>query len=74
MENEENFHRFGIILNKKVVRTPIAIASMAGWVDAAYVLARKEHIGAAFIGGYSVDEPAIRASHEMAKAGPGTGW
>ena len=69
MENEDNFHRFGIILNKKVVRTPVAIASMAGWVDAAYVLARKDHIGAAFIGGYSVDEPAIRASHEMAKAG-----
>lgn len=69
MENEENFHRFGIMLNNRVVRTPIAIASMAGWVDAAYVLDRRDHIGAAFIGGYSIDEPAVRASHEMAEAG-----
>jgi tRNA-dihydrouridine synthase B len=69
MNNNENFHRFGIILNNRVVRTPIAVASMAGIVDADYVLARKSHIGAAFIGGYSIDEPTMEASREMVGQG-----
>ncbi len=69
MNNAENFRRFGIVLNNRVVRTPVAIASMAGWVDAEYVAARKSHIGAAFIGGYSIDEPALQASREMAGQG-----
>jgi TIM-barrel protein len=69
MENKEYFKRFGIVLNQKVVKTPIAIASMAGWVDAAYVLARQAHIGAAFIGGYSIDEKTLAASHEIAQKG-----
>jgi tRNA-dihydrouridine synthase B len=69
MNNAEHFRRFGIILNNRVVRTPVAIASMAGWVDAEYVAARRAHIGAAFIGGYSIDEPAMRASREMAGLG-----
>jgi TIM-barrel protein len=69
MDNNEYFRRFGIILNGKVVKTPIAIASMAGWVDAGYVLAREAHIGAAFIGGYSIDEKTIAASHEIAQKG-----
>ena len=65
MENNEYFRRFGIILNRKVVKTPLAIASMAGIVDATYVLEREAHVGAAFIGGYSIDErrslPAMRS-------------
>jgi tRNA-dihydrouridine synthase B len=69
MCNNENFHRFGIILNNRVVRTPIAIASMAGIVDVNYVLARKSHIGAAFIGGYAIDEQTMEASREMARQG-----
>ncbi|MDD1705426.1 MAG: methanogenesis marker 9 domain-containing protein [Methanoregulaceae archaeon] len=69
MENDEYFKKFGIILNRRVVKTPLAIASMAGWVDARYVLARKAHIGAAFIGGYSIDEKTLKASHEMAEQG-----
>jgi tRNA-dihydrouridine synthase B len=69
MNNKENFHRFGIILNNHVVRTPVAIASMAGISDAEYVLARRAHIGAAFIGGYSIDEKAMQASREMALEG-----
>jgi hypothetical protein len=47
----------------------IAIASMAGTVDAAYVAARAEHVGMGFIGGYSVDPPTIAASRRMADAG-----
>ncbi|MEN6610884.1 MAG: methanogenesis marker 9 domain-containing protein [Methanoregulaceae archaeon] len=62
-------NKYGIILNGRAVKTPIAIASMAGVVDASYVLARAPHIGAAFIGGYSVDGKTIAASREMVKAG-----
>ncbi|MDD1709353.1 MAG: methanogenesis marker 9 domain-containing protein [Methanoregulaceae archaeon] len=69
MENNEYFRKFGIILNRKVVKTPIAIASMAGMVDARYVLERQAHIGAAFIGGYSIDEKTLAASHEIAAKG-----
>lgn len=69
MNNNENFRRFGIVLNDRVVRTPVAIASMAGVVDAGYVLARKAHIGAAFIGGFSVDEKTMGASREMVSQG-----
>jgi tRNA-dihydrouridine synthase B len=69
MENNEYFRRFGIILNRRVVKTPLAIASMAGVVDARYVLALRAHIGAAFIGGVSIDEKTLAASHEMADKG-----
>jgi hypothetical protein len=47
----ESFERFGLIINDTIVRTPVALASMAGIVDAGYVLARAPHVGAAFIGG-----------------------
>ena len=63
------YDRFELLLNDRVVKTPIAISAMAGWVGAAYVEARSEHVGAAFIGGYSVDAPTLQASREMAAAG-----
>jgi len=44
------FERFGLLINDHIVRTPVAIASMAGIVDAGYVLKRADHIGMAFIG------------------------
>ena len=69
MENNEHFRRFGIILNRRVVKTPLAIDSMAGVVDARYVLALRAHVGAAFIGGFSIDEKTLAASHEMAEKG-----
>jgi tRNA-dihydrouridine synthase B len=69
MESMQYFERFGILLNNKVVKTPLAIASMAGVVDAKYVLERAEHVGAGFIGGYSIDEKTLDASREMARAG-----
>ena len=61
--------RFGLTINGRVVRTPIAVASMAGTVDAAYALERADNIGAAFIGGYSIDGPALEASRMMAAEG-----
>jgi len=65
----DSYERCGLIINDQVVRTPVAIASMAGIVDAAYVLARADHIGAAFIGGYSIDEATMEASRQMAAEG-----
>jgi len=53
----EAHDRFELLINDRIVKTPVAIASMAGVVDAAYVLERAAHIGAAFIGGYSIDGP-----------------
>jgi len=63
------FERFRLIINDRVVKTPIAIASMAGIVDAAYVLERSEYIGAAFIGGYSIDGPTMEAAKKIAATG-----
>ncbi len=65
----EQYDRFGLVINDQVVRTPIAIASMGGVVDASYVQKRAAHIGAAFIGGYSIDAPSMEASRMMAAEG-----
>jgi TIM-barrel protein len=69
MASMQYYDRFGLLLNNQVVKTPIAIASMAGIVDAAYVLPRAAHIGAAFLGGYSIDEPTMEASRKMSEIG-----
>ena len=66
------FERFGLIINNHVVRTPVVIASMAGIVDARYVLARKEHAGVAFIGGYAIDAPTMDAARSIAAGGERT--
>jgi tRNA-dihydrouridine synthase B len=63
------FERFGLLINDRVVRTPVGIASMAGIVDAGYALSRAGHIGFAFIGGYSIDGPTIAAARSMAESG-----
>ncbi|WP_292730378.1 methanogenesis marker 9 domain-containing protein [Methanoculleus sp.] len=65
----EAYDRFELLINDRVVKTPVAIASMAGIVDAAYVLERAAHVGAAFIGGYSIDGPTLDASRQMAEGG-----
>jgi tRNA-dihydrouridine synthase B len=63
------FERFGLLINDRVVRTPVGIASMAGIVDSAYVIERAGHIGFAFIGGYSIDTATIEAAKRMAATG-----
>ncbi|HNX18520.1 MAG TPA: methanogenesis marker 9 domain-containing protein [Methanoregula sp.] len=60
------FERFGLIINDHVVRTPVAIASMAGIVDARYVLDRKAHAGVAFMGGFAIDAPTMDAARAIA--------
>ena len=63
------FERFGLLVNDRIVRTPIAIASMAGIVDAEYVLKRTDHIGMAFIGGYAVDQSTMDAAKALTVGG-----
>jgi tRNA-dihydrouridine synthase B len=63
------FERFGLLINNRIVRTPVAIASMAGMVDSSYVLERADHIGAAFIGGYSIDQPTMDAAKSVTAEG-----
>jgi tRNA-dihydrouridine synthase B len=63
------FERFGILINDRIVRTPVGIASMAGIVDAPYALKRADHIGFAFTGGYNIDGPSIAAAKSMADGG-----
>ncbi|MCQ1538959.1 methanogenesis marker 9 domain-containing protein [Methanocalculus taiwanensis] len=65
----EAYERFELLMNQQIVRTPIALASMAGIVDAAYALERGGHIGAAFLGGFSIDDETVLASHDLAEAG-----
>lgn len=65
----EAYDRFELLINDRVVKTPIALASMAGVVDAGYVQERAAHVGVAFIGGYSIDAPTIAASRQMAQEG-----
>jgi len=56
------FERFGLLINDRIVRTPVGIASMAGIVDASYVLDRAGNIGFAFIGGYAIDARTMSAA------------
>jgi TIM-barrel protein len=63
------FERFGLLVNDRIVRTPVGIASMAGIVDASYVLERAGHIGFAFIGGYAIDAPTMAAAQSIAAGG-----
>jgi len=65
----EQDERFALRINGLSVRTPIALASMAGVVDAAYVRSRASHVGAAFLGGYAIDKPTIAAARAMAERG-----
>ncbi len=56
-------------LNGKPVKTPVVLASMAGITNAEYVLQRSSHVGAAFIGGYSLDDATRSAAKEMKESG-----
>ncbi|WP_048145506.1 methanogenesis marker 9 domain-containing protein [Methanoplanus limicola] len=63
------YDRYELMVNERVVKTPVALSSMAGIVDADYCIERKEHVGMAFIGGYSIDEPTINASAVLLEEG-----
>ena len=63
------YDRYELMVNGTVVKTPIVLASMAGVVDAAYALARKDNAGMVCIGGYSIDEATMAASRVLVEAG-----
>ncbi|MCU0631604.1 MAG: methanogenesis marker 9 domain-containing protein [Methanolinea sp.] len=69
MEAMRSYDRYGLLLNERVVKTPLVISAMAGIVDAEYALARAAHIGAAFLGGYSIDTPTLDASRSLEASG-----
>jgi TIM-barrel protein len=56
-------------INGELVKTPIVLASMAGITNAGYVLERSAHVGAVFIGGFSLDGTTQEASRKMIEAG-----
>ncbi|MCL2460841.1 MAG: methanogenesis marker 9 domain-containing protein [Euryarchaeota archaeon] len=58
---------FDIQIKDKRLKSPIAIASMAGITNAEYIKNRAKWIGLACIGGYSIDERTIEASHALVK-------
>ena len=60
------FDLFDIKIKDKRLKSPIAIASMAGITNAEYIKKCVEWIGLACIGGYSIDEKTIEASHALA--------
>ncbi len=65
----ESYERFGLVVNNIILKSPILVASMAGIVDAGYLLGREAHIGGGFIGGYSIQPETMAASREMASGG-----
>jgi len=69
METMHSFGRYDLLLNGQVVKSPLALSAMAGIVDAEYALARASHIGVAFLGGFSIDDPTINASRELERSG-----
>ena len=58
-----------MIINDRLVRTPVAIASMRRHRGCRIVLDRKAHVGVAFIGGYAIDAPTMDAARSIAAGG-----
>jgi len=63
---EDIFH---INIGEFSVKSPIAIASMAGITDGAYVRDRSEYAGIGIIGGYAIDEETINAARILSDQG-----
>ncbi|MFH0968781.1 MAG: methanogenesis marker 9 domain-containing protein, partial [Methanobacteriota archaeon] len=60
---------YDLWIGDRQISIPIAIASMAGMVDGAYIRERADHIGIGFIGGYAIDERTIAAARELSHQG-----
>jgi TIM-barrel protein len=60
---------YDLWIGDKQISVPIAVASMAGMVDGAYVRDRAAHIGIGFIGGYAIDEKTIAAARALSQKG-----
>ncbi len=60
---------FDLFIGDMPVKTPIAVACMAGITDGAYIRNVAEYIGLGVIGGYAIDEPTIRAARILSDQG-----
>ena len=60
---------YDLRIGERQISIPIAIASMAGMTDGAYVRDRAGHIGIGFIGGYAIDEATISAARILSGQG-----
>ncbi|MDR2855245.1 MAG: methanogenesis marker 9 domain-containing protein [Methanomicrobiales archaeon] len=60
---------FDIQIKDKRLKSPIALASMAGITHAEYIKQRAKWVGFACMGGYSIDEKTIEASTALIKRG-----
>ncbi len=60
---------YDLWIGDRQISIPIAISSMAGMTDGAYIRERAGHIGIGFIGGYAIDEPTIAAARELSHQG-----
>jgi len=60
---------YDLRIGDRQVSIPVAIASMAGVTDGAYIRERAGHVGIGFIGGYAIDEETISAARELSQQG-----
>ena len=60
---------FDLFIGDIPVKTPIAVACMAGITDGAYIRNLADHIGLGIIGGYAIDEPTIQAARTLSDQG-----
>jgi TIM-barrel protein len=60
---------YDLWIGDRQISIPIAIASMAGIVDGAYIRERAGHVGIGFIGGYAIDERTKAAARELSQQG-----
>lgn len=60
---------FNLFIGDKLIKTPIAVACMAGITDGAYIRNVAEHIGLGIIGGYAIDDLTIQAARALSDQG-----
>lgn len=69
MDSTRTSQRYDCPVNGQVIKSPLALSAMAGIADARYALARADHVGVAFLGGFSIDGPTMAASRQMERMG-----
>lgn len=60
---------YDLWIGDRQISIPIAVASMAGTTDGAYIRERAGQIGIGFIGGYAIDEATVSAARELSQQG-----
>ncbi|PWR73103.1 methanogenesis marker 9 domain-containing protein [Methanospirillum stamsii] len=60
---------FKISIGDKSIKSPVAIACMAGITDGAYIRDRSDYIGLGIIGGYAIDKKTLNAAKIISDQG-----